>query len=145
MTDRNGAGAPAGLSEQERNVEVIRRYLRTFVTKDLAELAEVVAEDVEIYGSGASVRGRHYVAGAVSSPGLTVVDQKILELFAAEDRVVVSMVQTYRRDATGASAVQSACKMYRLAGGRIVQFWGEQDLYGLLRGLSMLPAEPLAF
>ncbi|MCW3815423.1 nuclear transport factor 2 family protein [Micromonospora sp. DR5-3] len=145
MTDRNGAGGPAGESERERNVEVVRRYLRTFVTKDLAELAEVVAEDVQIYGSGAAVRGRHHVEGAISSPGLTVVDQEILELFAAEDRVVVSMAQTYRRDATGATAVQSACKMYRLAGGRIVQFWGEQDLYGLLRGLTMLPDESLAF
>jgi hypothetical protein len=68
-----------GDDERERNVEVVRRYLQTFVTKDLAEL------------------------GAVSSPGLTVLDQ------------------------------------------RIVQFWGEQDTYGLLRGLGLLPDEPIAF
>ncbi|MBY8875950.1 nuclear transport factor 2 family protein [Micromonospora sp. PLK6-60] len=132
-------------SEAGRNVEVVRRYLRTFVTKDLAELARLVAEDVEIYGSGRAVRGRHFVAAAVSSPGLTVVDQRIVEIFAAGDRVVVSFAQTYRREATGATAVQSGCKMYRLAGGRIVQFWGEQDLYGLLRGLAMVPAELPAF
>ncbi|MER6593412.1 hypothetical protein ABT214_16480 [Micromonospora purpureochromogenes] len=41
--------------------------------------------------------------------------------------------------------MQSACKMYRLAGGRIVQFWGEQDLYGLLRGLEMVPDGPIEF
>ncbi|WP_319461633.1 nuclear transport factor 2 family protein [Micromonospora sp. RTP1Z1] len=134
-----------GDDERERNVEVVRRYLRTFVTKDLAELREVVAEDVLIYGSGTAVQGRHFVEGAVSSPGLTVLDQEILELFAAEDRVVVSLAQTYRRDVTGATVVQSACKMYRLAGGRIVQFWGEQDTYGLLRGLGLLPDEPIAF
>ena len=134
-----------GESEQQRNVEVVRRYLRTFVTKDLADLREVVAEDVRIYGSGVAVQGRHYPEQAVSSPGLTVLDQEILEMFAAEDRVVVSMAQTYRRDATGATAVQSTCKMYRLAGGRIVQFWGEQDLYGLLRGLAMLPDAPIEF
>ncbi|MFI2649837.1 nuclear transport factor 2 family protein [Micromonospora fulviviridis] len=143
MVDRDGAEAAS--TEQQRNVEVVRRYLRTFVTKDLAELAEVVAEDVEVYGSGTAVRGRRYPEAAVSSPGLTVLDQQILEIFAAEDRVVVSMAQTYRRDATGATAVQSACKMYRLAGGRIVQFWGEQDTYGLLRGLGLLPDEPIAF
>ncbi|MGV9369776.1 hypothetical protein [Micromonospora tulbaghiae] len=56
MADRNGAGTSG--DEQARNVEVVRRYLRTFVTKDLAELAEVVDEDVEIYGSGTAVRGR---------------------------------------------------------------------------------------
>ena len=35
--------------------------------------------------------------------------------------------------------------MYRLAGGLIVQFWGEQDLFGLLRGLGMLPDVPIEF
>jgi ketosteroid isomerase-like protein len=131
--------------DSERNVAVVRRYLRTFVTRDLAELRAVVAEDVEIYGSGRAVRGRHFVEAAVAAPGLTVLDQEIRELFAAGDRVVVSLVQTYRRDATGATAVQSACKMYRLAGGKIVQFWGEQDTYGLLRGLGLLPDGPIAF
>ncbi|MEH0841037.1 nuclear transport factor 2 family protein [Micromonospora sp. CPCC 205711] len=134
-----------GDGERERNVETVRRYLRTFVTKDLDELAEVVAEDVEIYGSGTAVRGRRFVEGAVLSPGLTVLDQEIVELYAAGDRVVVSFAQTYRRDATGATAVQSGCKMYRLVGGRIVQFWGEQDLYGLLRGLGLLPDGPIRF
>ncbi len=138
-------GAGVGGDEQARNIEVVKRYLRTFVTKDLAELAEVVDEDVEIYGSGVAVRGRRYPEAAVSSPGLTVLDQEILEIFAAGDRVVVSVAQTYRRDATGATTVQSACKMYRLAGGRIVQFWGEQDTYGLLRGLGLLPDEPITF
>ncbi|MER7889453.1 nuclear transport factor 2 family protein [Micromonospora sp. NPDC094482] len=133
------------MTELERNVEVVRRYLRTFVSRDLAELRAVVAADVQIYGSGAAVRGRRFVEQAVMSPGLTVLDQQILEIFPAGDRVTVALAQTYRRDATGATAVQSACKMYRLAGGVIVQFWGEQDLYGLLRGLSMLPDEPIRF
>ncbi|MFC0508396.1 nuclear transport factor 2 family protein [Micromonospora costi] len=133
------------MTEEERNVEVVRRYLRTFVTKDLAELRAVVAEDVLIYGSGRSVCGRHFVEQAVSSPGLTVLDQEVHEVVPAGDRVTVVMAQTYRRDATGATAVQSACKIYRLAEGRIVQFWGEQDLYGLLRGLDMLPDRPIEF
>ncbi|MEV4542313.1 nuclear transport factor 2 family protein [Micromonospora echinaurantiaca] len=133
------------MTEQERNIEAVRRYLRTFVTKDLGEVRAVVAEDVAIYGSGTAVRGRRFVEQAVASPGLTVLDQEIVELFAAGDRVVVSLAQTYRRDATGATAVQSACKMYRLAGGVIVQFWGEQDLFGLLRGLGVLPDGPIEF
>ncbi|MER7332624.1 MULTISPECIES: nuclear transport factor 2 family protein [unclassified Micromonospora] len=132
-------------NEENRNVATVRRYLRTFVTKDLSEVRAVVAEDVQIYGSGQQVRGRHFVEQAVASPGLTVLDQRTHALFAAGDRVVVSLAQTYRRDATGETAVQSACKMYRLAEGRIVQFWGEQDLYGLLRGLGMLPDEPIEF
>lgn len=133
------------MSEQERNVGVVRRYLRTFVTKDLTELRAVVAEDVRIYGSGQHVQGREFPEGAVSSPGLTVVDQETVEIFAAADRVVVSFAQTYRHDRTGRTTVQSACKMYRLAEGRIVQFWGEQDTYGLLRGMGLLPDQPIDF
>lgn len=104
-----------------------------------------MAEDVLIHGSGTSVRGRHFVEQVVLSPGLTVLDQRIVELFAAEDRVVVSLAQTYRRNATGATAVQSACKMFRLAQGRIVELWGEPDVCGLLRGLDLLPDEPIRF
>jgi hypothetical protein len=33
----------------------------------------------------------------------------------------------------------------RLVDGRIVRFWGEQDLFGLLRGLGMLPDGPIEF
>ena len=54
----------------ERNAEVVRRYLRTFITRDLAELRAVVAGDVEIYGAGRFVRGRHNVEAAVMTPGL---------------------------------------------------------------------------
>jgi ketosteroid isomerase-like protein len=144
-----GEGAPAfyhgPVTEQERNAEVVRRYLRTFVTKDLDALREIVAEDVEIYGSGQAVKGRRWVEGAVLSPGVTVVDQEIVELFAAADRVTVSMANTYRRDSTGKTAVQSVCKMYRLADGRIVQFWGEQDVYGLLCGLEMVTPRAVEF
>jgi len=133
------------MEERERNLDVVRRYLRTFVTKDLAELHAVLAEDVQIYGSGQHLTGRHAVERAVLSPGLTVVDQEIVEMFAARDRVVVVLAQTYRRDSTGQTAVQSACKMYRVADGKIVQFWGEQDLYGLLVGLDVIPAGRLEF
>ncbi|NUT34015.1 MAG: nuclear transport factor 2 family protein [Hamadaea sp.] len=124
---------------ETRNLETVRRYLRTFVTKDLGELRAVVAEDVRIYGAGQAVQGRHFVEGAVGSPGLTVVDQQILELHAAGDRVTAVVAHTYRHDRTGRTAVQSACKLYELRDGRIVRFWGESDLFGLLRGLDLMP------
>lgn len=124
---------------ETRNLETVRRYLHTFVTKDLDELRAVVAEDVQIYGAGQAVQGRHFVESAISSPGLTVVDQQILELFPAGDRVTAVVAHTYRHDRTGRTAVQSACKLYELRDGRIVRFWGESDLFGLLRGLGLMP------
>ena len=78
----------------ENNTEVARRYLQTFVTRDLAELRAVMAVDVEIYGAGQFVRGRQNVEAALMTPGLTVVDQQIVELFAAADRVRSSPAAT---------------------------------------------------
>jgi hypothetical protein len=37
------------------------------------------------------------------------------------------------------------CKTYRLDDGVIVEFWGETDLYGLLRQLGLVPNEIPAF
>jgi hypothetical protein len=54
-----------------RNAEVIRRYLRVFETRDIAELKELVAEDVLVHGAGHHVQGRHYTEGSVLTPGLT--------------------------------------------------------------------------
>lgn len=135
----------AGDEQEHGNADVVRRYFRTFATKNVDDLREVVAEDVVIFGSGVSVQGRRFVEDAVLSPGLTVIDQEIVELFAAADRVTLVAVNTYRRDSTGATAAQSVCKMYRVAGGRIVQFWGEQDLFGLLRDLQITEPGPIEF
>lgn len=35
----------------------------------------------------------------------------------------------------------SGIKHYRVGGGRIVEFWGETDLDGLLRQLGHVPAD----
>ncbi len=127
-------------TEQARNLDVVYRYLRVFVTRDLTELAEVMAGDVEIYGAGQHVQGRHNVEAAICAPGLTVTSQRLIEVFAARDRVIVVIEQAYCQGSTGKTAVQSACKMYQLRDGKIVRFWGEADSFGLLRGLDLLPA-----
>jgi hypothetical protein len=89
--------------------------------------------------------GRHNVEAAIMAPGLTVVDQQIVELFPAAGRITVAGTNMYRRDSTGKVAAQSYCKMYQVADGVIVRFWGEQDLFGLLVGLGMLPGAPPDF
>ncbi len=121
------------------DADVVRRYLHTFATRDLDELRAVVAEDVEMYGAGQFARGRQTVEDAVTAPGLTVVDQQILELHPAGHQVTVAGTNTYRQDSTGKTAVQSFCKMYQVDSGKIIRFWGEADLFGLLRGLGILP------
>jgi ketosteroid isomerase-like protein len=121
-------------------VEVVREYLKVFRTKDLGRLAELVAEDVEIWGAGTRVRGRHHVEGAVNQAGLSDWRTEIEELFAAGDRVVVYFRDTYHHDATDRDVTMTGMKMYQVSGGRIVRFWGETDLYGLMRQLGTVPA-----
>jgi ketosteroid isomerase-like protein len=120
---------------------IVRRYLAVFVSGDLAELVELVAPDVVIHGAGTHVQGRHHVERAVHQAGLTCIGIDIHEMFVAGDRVVVYSTQRLRHDATGALVSLSALKMYRLADGKIVEFWGETDLYGLMRQLGRVEAE----
>lgn len=133
------------MSTSQHDADVVRRYLRTFVTRDLDELRAVVADDVEVYGAGQFARGRDTVEAAVMATGLTVVGQEVVEMHSAGHRVTVAGSNTYRQDSTGKTAVQSFCKMYQVDNGKIVRFWGEADLFGLLRGLDMLPSTVLEF
>jgi ketosteroid isomerase-like protein len=105
------------MSTSQEDADVVRGYLRTFAARDLDELCAVVADDVECYGAGQFVRGRHNVEAAVMTPGLTVVDQQVVELHSAGHRVTVAGTNTYRQDSTGKTAVQSFCKMYQVDGG----------------------------
>jgi ketosteroid isomerase-like protein len=86
------------MSTGDPDVDVVRRYLRTFATRDLDELRAVVADDVVMYGAGQFARGRQTVEDAVMAPGLTVVDQQIVELYSAGHRVTVAGSNTYRED-----------------------------------------------
>jgi ketosteroid isomerase-like protein len=99
----------------------------------------VVADDVEIWGGGFHVVGRSYPMASVDSPGLSSCRMEIIELFSADDRVVVYFRNTYRHDATGRDVTQTGLKMYQVADGKIVRFWGETDLFGLLRELGKVP------
>ena len=123
------------------NAEIVRRYLRVFETQDIAELRELVAEDVIVHGAGTHVRGRRYPEGSMAAPGLSDCRVRVDDLFAARDRVTVAFTLTYRHDRTGRDLIMSGIKSYRLDGGRIVEFWGETDLYGLLRQAGLVPEE----
>lgn len=123
------------------NAEVVLRYLRVFETRQVSEFEQIVAEDVRVHGAGSHVQGRTYPQGSVLSPGLSDCRVRIDDLFAAGDRVTVAATLTYRHDRSGGDVTMSVCKTYRLAAGVIVEFWGETDLYGLLRQLGHVPQE----
>ncbi|GAA4576428.1 hypothetical protein [Planotetraspora kaengkrachanensis] len=48
---------------------------------------------------------------------------------------------TYTHDRTGRDLTMTGIKSYRLHAGRIVEFWGETDLHGLLRQAGLVPEQ----
>jgi ketosteroid isomerase-like protein len=128
-----------------RNADVVQRYLSIFETGAVGDLAAVVAHDVNIHGASSHVSGREHVESAVVTPGLSHCRVRVEDLFSAGDRVVVAFTLTYRHDASGRDVVMSGVKSYRLKDGLIVEFWGETDLYGLLRQLGVVPDQVPAF
>jgi ketosteroid isomerase-like protein len=125
---------------ETNNADVVLRYLRVFETYDLAELAKVVDPDVVGHGAGQTTHGRQVIEDSVRSPGLSACVVRVDDLFAARDRVTVSFTLTYTRAGTGQQLVMTGTKCYRLRDGRIVELWGETDLYGLLRQAGLVPA-----
>nr|WP_055504760.1 ester cyclase [Nonomuraea pusilla] len=128
-------------STSARNAEIVRRYLRVFESKQVAELKELVAEDVLVHGAGQHKQGRHYPEASVLTPGLSNCRVQIDDLFAADDRVTVAFTLTYTHDRSGRDLTMTGIKSYRLHDGRIVEFWGETDLYGLLRQAGLVPEQ----
>ncbi|MFJ8039619.1 ester cyclase [Kitasatospora sp. NPDC096147] len=130
---------PGDPSTEEANIEIVRRYLRVFETKRVADLEELVAEDVLVHGAGFHRRGRQHPTAAVLTPGLSGCRVQVNDLHASGDRVTVAFTLTYTHDRTGRDLTMTGLKSYRLRGGRIVEFWGETDLYGLLRQAGLVP------
>ncbi len=64
---------------------------------------------------------------------------RVDDLFAAWDRVTVSFALTYTQERTGKELTMTGTKCYRLRDGRIVELWGETDLYGFLRQAKQIP------
>lgn len=79
------------------------------------------------------------------TPGLSNCRVHVDDLFAAEDRVTVAFTLTYTHDRTGRDLTMTGVKSYRLHGGQIVEFWGETDLYGLLRQAGLVPEQIPSF
>ena len=123
------------------NAEAVRRYLRVFETHDLDELAKVVDPDVIGHGAGQTAVGRRVIEESVRSPGLSACVVRVDDLFAARDRVTVSFTLTYTQERTGRELTMTGTKCYRLRDGRIVELWGETDLYGLLRQAGLVPEQ----
>jgi len=126
----SGSEALAGrrsLSSVPRPSSIVARSHELFNARDFDAYPEVLDEDVELVISGVAIRGlaavTDYLSGAAGTRrGLRIETERIF--VETDDTLVteVRMVDTTDPDRVAGSLDFSTCSLYRIAGGRIVQW-----------------------
>jgi steroid delta-isomerase-like uncharacterized protein len=135
----------------EANKDLVRRYQEAHNTNNLDALEAIVAADLithsQMSGLPPGLEGGKMVhqmtVGAI--PDFRA---EIEDLIASEDKVVARL--TFRGTHTGGefmgippsgrSFAFSAISIFRIADGKIVEHWGEEDALGWLQQLGAIPA-----
>jgi steroid delta-isomerase-like uncharacterized protein len=137
-------------TQAEANKAIIRRYRQAHNQNDMAALDEIVATDIISHSHLPNVpAGRegskmvHQGSLAAFPDGQTTTD----DLVAEGDKVVerFTLVGTHKGDfmgipASGKQVRITGMSIFRIANGKIVEHWGENDAMGLLMQLGVLPA-----
>ncbi len=135
----------------EANKELVRRYQEAHNTNDLDALNGIVAADLIAHslmpGLPPGLEGGKLVhqmaVGAFPDFHATIED-----LIAEGDKVAARMI--FRGTHTGGEFMGippsgrpfafSATAIFRIAGGKIVEHWGDEDALGWLQQLGAMPA-----
>ncbi len=137
-------------TQAEANKAIIRRYRQAHNQNDMATLDEIVAADIISHnGLPGLPAGReggkiaHQGSLAAFPDGKTTSD----DLIAEGDKVVerFTLVGTHKGDfmgipASGKQVRVTGMSIFRIANGKIVEHWGENDGIGLMTQLGVLPA-----
>ena len=132
----------------EENKAIVRRYQEIYNSNNLDLLAEVVSEELStpkimpgIPSGFEGAKAAHQIMLAGFPDYQTVID----ELIAEGDRVVarITMHGTHTGSfmgipATGRYVEFTGIYIARIANGKIVEHWGEEDGVGLLSQLGVL-------
>jgi predicted ester cyclase len=134
----------------EENKAIVRRYRAAHNANDLAALDAIVAQNIISHNglpglppglAGGKLAHQAFLAGFPDAQSETQ------DLFGEEDRVLeryvtrgthtgpfMGMAPTSKKIQIGSMSV------YRIANGKIVEHWGENDSMSLMQQLDMLPA-----
>lgn len=132
----------------EENKKIVRRYQEIYNKNDLDALSEVLAEDLLtpkiLPGMKPGLEGAKQVH-ATTLIGMPDWHTEINELIAEGDKVVarITMTGTHTGDfwgipATGKRVEFTGIYIVRIAEGKIVEHWGEEDGVSLLQQLGVL-------
>ena len=132
----------------EENKNIVRRYQEIYNKNDLDALSEVLTEDLLtpkiLPGVKPGLEGAKQVH-ATSLIGMPDWHTRIDDLIAEGDKVVarITMTGTHTGDfwgipATGKRVEYTGVYVVRIAEGKIVEHWGEEDGISLLQQLGVL-------
>ncbi len=133
----------------EENKEIVRRYQGAYNNNRLDVLDEIVAADVLtpkiMPGMPPGLEGAKLVH-QTSLTGMPDFHTAIEDLIAEDDKVVarISMTGTHTGNfwgipATGKKVEFTGVYIVRIADGKIVEHWGEEDGLSLMQQLGALP------
>jgi predicted ester cyclase len=132
----------------EENKDIVRRYQEIYNRTELDRLTDVVSEDLRtpriMPGIPSGLEGAK-VAHQIMLAGFPDYQTTIEELIAEGDKVAarITMSGTHQGSfmgipPTGRHIVFSGIYIARIAGGKIVEHWGEEDGVSLLQQLGAL-------
>lgn len=133
----------------EENKSIVRRYQEIYNSNNLDALNEVVQEDFltprMMAGMPPGLEGARQIHKA-TLVGMPDWHTEIEELIGEGDKVVarITMTGTHMGDffgipPTGNKISFSGIYIARIADGKIVEHWGEEDSLGLLHQLGAMP------
>ena len=137
------------LMSTDANKDIVLRYQAIYNSNNLDALREVVAEDFltprMMPGMPHGLEGARRIHQATLL-GMPDWHTEIEDLIAEGDKVVarITMTGTHIGDffgipATGKKISFSGIYIVRIANGKIVEHWGEEDSVGLLQQLGAMP------
>jgi steroid delta-isomerase-like uncharacterized protein len=133
----------------EQNKAIVRRHIEQIWNKGQLDLfEEFIAQDVVPHtGSGISDAKSMKQGLAMARSAFPDIHIALDGELAVEDKVVqrFTISGTHQGDylgvpATGKRAVWSGITIYRLAGGKIAEFWTQVDTFSLMQQLGVIPA-----
>jgi steroid delta-isomerase-like uncharacterized protein len=132
----------------EENKQIVRRYQEIYNSNNLDDLLEVVSENLLtpkiMAGIPSGIEGAK-AAHRIMLAGFPDYQTSIDDLFAEGDKVVARITMSGTNTgsfmgipATGKRVEFSGIYIARIAKGKIVEHWGEEDGVSLLQQLGVL-------
>jgi steroid delta-isomerase-like uncharacterized protein len=135
----------------EENKAIVRRFFELMNEGGFAGVGEVWTEDLTWHGSFGEIRGLEAfiqmgAAFFAAFPGLHI---SIEDVIAQGDKVAVRITWqgTHQGEfmgipPTGKPVTVTGINLYRVANGKIVEEWWQEDILGLMQQLGVLPPPP---